>query len=239
MTGAPWLDSPVKRAIDIAVAGTALVIVSPVMAVVALLVRSRLGSPVLFRDPRAGRDGTPIDIIKFRSMSDACDPTGERLPDAERLGQFGQALRASSLDELPQFISVVRGDMSLIGPRPLPMAYVDRYDATQRRRLVATPGLTGWAQVHGRNTLDWPSRLAHDVWYVDHASFRIDLRIVALTVRVLLGRGGVSADGHVTMPAFLGNAEPETVDLVDERPISGHPGAVPASNDEPENLSAR
>jgi lipopolysaccharide/colanic/teichoic acid biosynthesis glycosyltransferase len=208
MTPAHWLRSPVKRAVDVAVATAALVIVSPVAAGVALAVRFRLGSPVLFRQARAGLNGRSIEIVKFRSMTDTRSADGELLADAERLPRFGRLLRASSLDELPQLWNVVRGDMSLIGPRPLPLAYVDRYDRSQRRRLDAVPGITGWAQVHGRNALDWPTKLALDVWYVDHASPRVDLKIVGLTVRALLTRGGVNAIDHVTMYEFLGN-EPE------------------------------
>ena len=200
-----WLHSPLKRAIDVVVAGAALLIVSPVLAVLAVAVRFRLGSPVLFRQERAGRDGRPFQIVKLRSMTDATGPDGQELPDADRLPRFGRLLRASSLDELPQFWSVLRGDMSLIGPRPLPMKYNDRYSAEQRRRLLATPGITGWAQVQGRNAIDWPTKLAHDVWYVDHASPRVDLQIVARTIRAVLSSSGTAADGHVTMPEFLGS----------------------------------
>jgi lipopolysaccharide/colanic/teichoic acid biosynthesis glycosyltransferase len=209
MTPARWLHSPVKRAVDAAVAAVALVVVSPIAAVVALAVRFRLGTPVLFRQARAGQGGRPIEIVKFRSMTDTRGADGELLPDAERLPRFGRLLRASSLDELPQLWSVVRGDMSLIGPRPLPLAYVERYDPEQRRRLDAVPGITGWAQVHGRNALDWPTKLALDVWYVDHASPLVDLRIVGLTVRALLTRGGVNAIDHATMYEFLGNDSPK------------------------------
>ena len=141
-------------------------------------------------------------------MTDARGADGELLPDDQRLPRFGRLLRASSLDELPQLWNVVRGDMSLIGPRPLPLTYVDRYSPEQRRRLDAVPGITGWAQVHGRNALDWPTKLGYDVWYVDHASPRIDLQIIGLTVRAVLGGGGVNAIDHVTMYEFLGD-EPE------------------------------
>jgi len=203
MTG--WLHSPLKRAIDAVVAGAALLVVSPVLVVLAVVVRFELGAPVMFRQERAGRDGRPFQIVKLRSMTDATGPDGEMLPDADRLPPFGRLLRASSLDELPQFWSVLRGDMSLIGPRPLPMKYNDRYSTEQRRRLLATPGITGWAQVQGRNAIDWPTKLAHDVWYVDHASLRVDLQIVARTIRaVLTPSGTTAADGHVTMPEFMG-----------------------------------
>lgn len=204
MGGTPWLLSRPKRAFDALAAGGALVVVSPVIAITALAVRIRLGSPVLFRQERAGRDGVPIEIVKFRSMIDGRGPDGEPLPDADRLPKFGRTLRATSLDELPQLWSVVRGDMSLIGPRPLPLKYVSRYSPEQRRRLEAIPGVTGWAQVQGRNELAWPDKLAFDVWYVDHASWRVDAKIVALTLRAVFGRSGVAADGHVTMPEFMG-----------------------------------
>jgi lipopolysaccharide/colanic/teichoic acid biosynthesis glycosyltransferase len=198
-----------KRAVDVAIAATVLVVASPIIAATAIAVRIRLGSPVLFRQARAGRDAHPIEIVKFRSMTDARGAHGEPLPDDQRLPRFGRLLRASSLDELPQLWNVVRGDMSLIGPRPLPLTYVDRYSPEQRRRLDAIPGITGWAQVHGRNALDWPTKLAYDVWYVDHASPRVDLQIVGLTVRAVLGGGGVNAIDHVTMYEFLGD-EPST-----------------------------
>lgn len=204
MGGTRWLHSRSKRAFDVLAAAGAIVVVSPLIALSALAVRFRLGSPVLFRQERAGRDGAPIEIVKFRSMTDSVGPNGELLPDADRLPAFGRMLRASSLDELPQLWSVVRGDMSLIGPRPLPMKYVSRYSPEQRRRLEAIPGVTGWAQVQGRNALAWPDKLAFDVWYVDHASWRVDAKIVALTVRAWFGRSGVAADGHATMPEFMG-----------------------------------
>lgn len=205
-----WLHSPLKRAIDVVVAGGALLIVSPVLAVLAVVVRVKLGSPVLFRQERAGRDGRAFEIVKFRSMTDATGTDGELLPDADRLPRFGRLLRSSSLDELPQLWSVLRGDMSLIGPRPLPMKYNDRYSPGQRRRLLATPGITGSAQVQGRNAIDWPTKLAHDVWYVDHASLRADVEIVARTIRAVLTPTDATADGYVTMPEFLGSqpAEP-------------------------------
>ena len=205
MTPARWLHSPVKRAIDATIAAVVLVITSPIIAATAIAVRVRLGAPVLFRQARAGRDGQPIEIVKFRSMTDERDAAGDLLPDDQRLPRFGRLLRASSLDELPQLWNVVRGDMSLIGPRPLPLTYVDRYSPEQRRRLDAIPGITGWAQVHGRNALDWPTKLAYDVWYVDHASPRVDLQIIGLTVRAVLGGGGVNAIDHVTMYEFLGD----------------------------------
>jgi lipopolysaccharide/colanic/teichoic acid biosynthesis glycosyltransferase len=207
VTRSAWLDSPFRRAIDVAAAGLVLLVASPILCATAVAVRLRLGAPVLFRQQRAGRDGRPIEIVKFRSMTDARGSDGELLDDEERLPAFGRSLRASSLDELPQLFTVLRGDMSLIGPRPLPVAYVDRYDDHQRRRLDATPGITGWAQVHGRNALDWPAKLELDVWYVEHASPRVDLTIIGRTVRSVFSRSGVAAADHATMPEFLGTPE--------------------------------
>lgn len=200
-----WLHSPLKRAIDVLVASVALVVLSPVLVVIAIAARVRLGSPVLFRQQRSGRDGAAIRVVKFRSMIDAAGSDGRPLSDAERLTPFGAWLRATSLDELPQLWSVVRGDMSLVGPRPLPSTYDDRYSPGQRRRLDATPGITGWAQVQGRNSIDWPTKLAHDAWYVEHASLRVDLAIIGRTVRAVVMRDGVSSDGHATMPEFTGD----------------------------------
>jgi lipopolysaccharide/colanic/teichoic acid biosynthesis glycosyltransferase len=201
----PWLHSPLKRAIDVAMAGTALIALSPVLVATAVAVRFRLGAPVLFRGERSGRGGAPIEVVKFRSMTNAVDADGRALADADRLTPFGARLRATSLDELPQLWSVLRGDMSIVGPRPLPSTYDDRYSPEQRRRLDATPGLTGWAQVQGRNAIDWPTKLAHDVWYVDHATLRVDLSVIWRTLRSVVSREGVSSDGHATMPEFLGD----------------------------------
>ena len=201
---AAWIGSRAKRAFDLAIAVPALVVLSPVAGLVALTVARRLGRPVLFRQARAGRGAVEFRVAKFRTMTDERGSDGELLPDEDRLTPFGAKLRATSLDELPQLWSVVRGDMSLIGPRPLPTRYVERYSAAQRRRLEARPGITGWAQVNGRNDTTWPDRLRHDVWYVDHASWRTDLRILAMTVRTAVSGSGVSASGHATMPEFRG-----------------------------------
>ena len=200
-----WLRGRTKRAIDVVGASVALLITAPVTAAVALAVRWRLGRPVLFRQERAGQDARPITVVKFRTMSGARDADGVLLPDEQRLDRFGRVLRATSLDELPQLWSVVRGDMSLVGPRPLPIVYVERYSAEQRRRLAARPGITGWAQVNGRNAVDWAERLAMDVWYVDNAGFLLDVKLVLRTVSVVLGRRGVSAEDHVTMHEFTGD----------------------------------
>jgi sugar transferase EpsL len=205
MSTSRWLTSPAKRGFDVVVASVFLVIVSPVIVLVAAAVRVLLGAPYTVNQQRAGRHGHPIGIVKFRSMTNERDADGELLPDEQRLGRVGRVLRGTSLDELPQLWSVVRGDMSLVGPRPLPLTYVDRYSPEQRRRLDATPGITGWAQVQGRNALSWPDKLALDVWYVEHASLWVDLRILVRTVRTVFGHTGVSAEGHATMPEFMGD----------------------------------
>ena len=217
MTRSAWLDSPLKRGADGLIAIAAIVVATPVLAVTAIAVRLTLGSPVLFCQQRAGRAGRPIDVVKFRSMTDARGPDGVLLTDEQRLTPFGSMLRSSSIDELPQLFSVVRGDMSLIGPRPLPLAYVERYDDEQRRRLDARPGITGWAQVNGRNSLDWATKLALDVWYVEHASPRVDATIIARTVRAVFSRSGVAATDHATMHEFLGTDTGTPVDTTDGR----------------------
>ena len=217
MTRSAWLDSPLKRGADGLIAIAAIVVATPVLAVTAIAVRLTLGSPVLFCQQRAGRAGRPIDVVKFRSMTDARGPDGVLLTDEQRLTPFGSMLRSSSIDELPQLFSVVRGDMSLIGPRPLPLAYVERYDDEQRRRLDARPGITGWAQVNGRNSLDWATKLALDVWYVEHASPRVDATIIARTVRAVFSRSGVAATDHATMHEFLGTGTGTPVDTTDGR----------------------
>jgi sugar transferase EpsL len=195
----------IKRAFDIAVSASALVFLSPTILVLALLVRWRLGSPVLFVQSRPGRDGAPFRMIKFRTMTDARDPDGVLLPDADRLVPFGLWLRRTSLDELPELWNVLRGDMSLVGPRPLLTAYLPLYSPEQARRHAVRPGLTGLAQVNGRNAQGWAERFAHDVWYVDNRSFALDLRILALTVVRVLRRDGIAAPGSATMPPFRGN----------------------------------
>lgn len=193
-----------KRLFDLAVAVPALVVLGPVLGVLALLVRWQLGAPVLFRQQRPGLHGRPFTLYKFRTMTEARDAEGHLLPDAQRLTPFGRFLRSTSLDELPELFNVVRGDMSLVGPRPLLMQYLERYTPTQRRRHEVRPGITGWAQVNGRNALDWPQRLALDVWYVDHLSFALDLRIIFITMVKILRREGISEPGQATMREFMG-----------------------------------
>lgn len=192
----------VKRLLDVGVAGTGLVLAAPAIAVIGLLVRLTMGRPVLFRQERPGLHARPFTVYKFRTMTDARGPDGELLPQAKRLTTMGQALRRSSLDELPQLWSIFKGDMSIVGPRPLLMEYLPTYTPEQMRRHDVTPGLTGWAQVHGRQMLEFEERFKLDVWYVDHWSLRLDLRIMLMTVRKVLSGDGVPPPDHVfTAPA--------------------------------------
>ena len=196
-----------KRALDLGLAVPALLVLTPVGLAVGGLIRLKLGGPVLFRQSRPGRDGQVFELIKFRSMSDARGANGELLPDEERLTPFGNRLRRLSLDELPTLWNVVRGDMSLVGPRPLLVQYLDRYTPEQRRRHEVAPGITGWAQIKGRNAITWEEKFDFDVWYVENVSLGTDLRILLRTVVQVLGRRGVSAEGHATMPEFTGSHE--------------------------------
>lgn len=193
-----------KRPLDLLVAAAALLLLAPLMGLIALAVRLRLGAPVLFRQQRPGLHGAPFTMLKFRTMTDACDADGKPLPDGERLTRLGRILRATSLDELPELVNVLRGEMSIVGPRPLLMAYLPRYNEQQVRRHEVRPGITGWAQVNGRNALSWDEKFALDVWYVDHMSLALDLRIAALTVWKVLRREGISAAGQATMGEFVG-----------------------------------
>jgi lipopolysaccharide/colanic/teichoic acid biosynthesis glycosyltransferase len=186
-------------------AGLALVIVTPILLIAAAMVALRLGRPVLFRQARLGRGGRTFSVLKLRTMTDAVDESGRPLPDAARLTRFGEALRAASIDELPQLANVILGDMSLVGPRPLFASYAPLYSATQRRRHDVRPGLTGLAQVSGRNALGWDEKFELDVWYVDHLSFALDLRILARTVWKLVSRRGVNQPGEATVVPFAGN----------------------------------
>jgi sugar transferase EpsL len=192
-----------KRALDVVVSAFSLVLLSPVLVAVAVIVWME-GSPVLFRQQRPGYKGVPFFALKFRSMIDQRDEQGRLLPDEARITRLGAFLRRSSLDELPQLWNVLRGDMSLVGPRPLLMQYLDRYTPEQARRHSVPPGITGWAQVNGRNDLAWEKRLALDVWYVDHWSFSLDLRILGITVWKVLKGEGIAAEGSATMPEFMG-----------------------------------
>lgn len=194
----------IKRCLDILGAGIGLLLLSPVFGVVALMIRIQMGAPIFFRQIRPGRHGRPFQMIKFCSMRHLVDADGNPLPDAERLTGLGRFLRASSLDELPELWNVLKGDMSLVGPRPLLMEYLPLYSPEQARRHDVRPGITGWAQINGRNAISWDEKFALDVWYVDNQSLWLDLKIIGLTIRKVLKREGISAAGEATMPKFTG-----------------------------------
>jgi lipopolysaccharide/colanic/teichoic acid biosynthesis glycosyltransferase len=196
-----------KRVLDLWLAVPALFVLAPVGLAVGGLIRWKLGGPVLFRQPRPGRDGRVFELIKFRTMSDSRGADRELLPDDQRLTPFGARLRRMSFDELPTLWNVVRGDMSLVGPRPLLVQYLDRYTPEQRRRHEVVPGITGWAQIHGRNAISWEEKFELDVWYVENVSLRTDLGIILRTAVQILGQRGISAEGHATMPEFEGSHE--------------------------------
>jgi lipopolysaccharide/colanic/teichoic acid biosynthesis glycosyltransferase len=191
-----------KRGLDIAIASIALVVFAPIMALIAAIIAAQLGHPVLFPQPRPGLNGRPFTLLKFRTMRNAVAEDGAPLPDADRLTPLGRFLRSTSLDELPQLWNVVKGDMSLVGPRPLLLNYLPYHTAEEMRRYEVRPGITGWAQINGRNTISWQQRFALDAWYVDHQSLWLDLKILWLTLIRVLRRSGISAAGHVTMPRF-------------------------------------
>ena len=193
-----------KRLFDLAGALVALVLLAPVLLLIALLIRLRMGAPVLFVQVRPGLHGRPFRMVKFRTMRQAIDADGKPLPDSERLTPLGQFLRSYSLDELPELWNVLKGDMSLVGPRPLLLEYLELYSPEQARRHEVKPGVTGWAQVHGRNNLDWDSKFALDRWYVDNHSPWLDLRIIFMTFGMVVRRDGISAAGEATMPNFRG-----------------------------------
>jgi len=194
----------VKRLLDILVSSLGLILLSPVLFIVSLKVAKNLGKPVLFRQKRPGLKGDIFEMIKYRSMRDATDGEGNILPDSERLTPFGKKLRSSSLDELPGLWNVLKGDMSLVGPRPLLVEYLPLYSAEQARRHDVRPGITGWAQVNGRNAISWEEKFKLDVWYVDNQSFWLDIKILFLTVKKVFVKDGISAEGEVTMPKFKG-----------------------------------
>ncbi|MGL1863266.1 MAG: sugar transferase [Pseudodesulfovibrio sp.] len=198
-----------KRLFDLIVTITGLFFFWPVMLIVALLVRVKLGGPVLFRQIRPGLHGKPFEIIKFRTMRDAVGPDGKPLPDCERLTSFGRLLRSTSLDELPELWNVLKGEMSLVGPRPLLMQYLDRYTPEQARRHDMRPGITGWAQVNGRNALSWDDKFLLDVWYIDNQSVTLDVKILWLTVGSVFKRDDVCQPGHATMEEFMGSETPK------------------------------
>ena len=193
-----------KRTFDCVFSLLALLLLAPVLVIVAWQVRRKLGSPVLFRQVRPGLCGQPFKMLKFRTMQDAVDANGKPLPDAERMTPFGNFLRSASLDELPELWNVLKGDMSLVGPRPLLMEYLPLYTPEQARRHEVRPGITGWAQVNGRNAISWEEKFNFDVWYVDNRSMLLDLRILLITFKKVIWRHGISAEGDVTMPRFMG-----------------------------------
>ena len=197
-----------KRLLDLCAASLGLIVLSPLMLAIAGLIRCKMGTPVLFRHIRAGKNGKPFRLLKFRTMTDARDAQANLLPDAQRLTPLGQGLRRLSLDELPQLWNVLGGEMSLVGPRPLLLEYVERYSPEQARRLGVLPGITGWAQTHGRNALTWEQKFTYDVWYVEYWSLWLDLCIVLSTVVAVLKRQGISQPGEATMVEFRGVPSP-------------------------------
>jgi len=194
-----------KRLLDIVIASSALVLLSPVYALVAYKVKKNLGSPVLFRQVRPGLHGKPFEMIKFRSMKDALDTAGNPLPDSERLTPFGKMLRATSLDEMPELWNVIKGDMSIVGPRPLLMEYLPLYNSEQAKRHEVRPGITGYAQVNGRNAISWEKKFELDTWYVNNHSLWLDFKIMLKTVKKVLAKDDISAEGDVTMHKFTGS----------------------------------
>ena len=194
-----------KRLVDILVSFFGIVLLTPIFLLVAFLIRKNLGSPVIFSQIRPGIDGKPFKMYKFRSMKNAIDTSGNPLPDAERLTPFGQKLRSTSLDELPELWNVLKGDMSLVGPRPLLMEYLPLYDKEQYRRHNVRPGITGWAQINGRNAISWEDKFKLDVWYVDNQSLKLDLKILLLTIKKVFIKEGVSSSGEVTTSKFTGS----------------------------------
>lgn len=196
-----------KRVLDVVCSGLGLLVLSPVLLVLAILIALRLGRPVLFTQTRPGLHGKPFRMFKFRSMTSACDASGNLLPDDQRLTPFGQRLRSTSLDELPGLWAVLKGDMSLVGPRPLLMEYLPLYTPEQARRHEVRPGITGWAQVNGRNAISWEEKFALDVWYVDNQSLWLDIKILFLTVKKVFVREGISAAGEATMSKFTGTTQ--------------------------------
>lgn len=193
-----------KRFFDLVLVIPGLILISPMLLLVAIVAKFKIGSPVLFQQERPGIHGKIFRMIKFRSMRNDRDANGELLPDEVRLVPFGKLLRATSLDEFPELWNVIKGEMSLVGPRPLLAKYLDRYNPTQARRHEVRPGITGWAQINGRNAITWEEKFDYDVWYVDNLSFFLDVKILALTVLKVFKRSGTSAEGHATMPEFLG-----------------------------------
>jgi sugar transferase EpsL len=208
-----------KRLFDLIVGGIATVVLLPLALLVGLVVRIGLGSPCIFRQERPGRDGIPFTLLKFRTMAPAENSVS--VTDAERLTWLGRLLRGTSLDELPELINVLRGEMSLVGPRPLLMQYMDRYEEWQKHRHDVLPGITGWAQVNGRNAISWDEKFTYDVWYAEHVSFSLDVRILLMTVKQVIVRNGISAPGEATMPEFRGSVGPVASKREPESPGNG------------------
>jgi sugar transferase EpsL len=194
----------IKILLDFILVSTGIILISPILLITAVLVRLKLGSPILFCQERPGHQGQPFMMYKFRTMTDQRNANGELLPDQDRLTPFGQILRSTSLDELPELLNVLKGDMSLIGPRPLLTRYLDRYTPTQARRHEVKPGITGWAQINGRNAISWEEKFKLDIWYVDNISFWLDCKILLLTFSKVLKRSGISQTGQATMEEFMG-----------------------------------
>ena len=194
-----------KRLFDVIGSIVGLILFSPIMVVLYFLILRNMGNPAFFRQARPGKDGKPFELIKFRSMKDAVDKDGNQLSDAERISPLGAKLRSSSADELPEFWSVLKGEMSLVGPRPLLMEYLPLYSTEQARRHDVRPGITGWAQINGRNALTWEEKFALDIWYVDNQSLWLDIKIILMTIKKVLMRDGIAAEGEATMPKFQGS----------------------------------
>jgi len=194
-----------KRIFDISGAAIGILVFSPILLWTAYKITREMGRPVFFNRMRAGKEGKPFKLYKFRTMTDAKDKNGELLPDAERLTPLGQKIRSSSIDELPQLINVLKGEMSLVGPRPLLLEYVPLYNKDQKRRLDVPQGITGWAQIHGRNAITWEEKFKNDIWYIDNWSFLLDMKIILMTIQKVLKHEGISAEGEATMPLFKGS----------------------------------
>lgn len=202
-----FYEKYIKRLLDFTLSFLALIILSPVLLVTALLVRIKLGSPIVFHQERPGKSEKIFQLYKFRSMTEKCDENGNLLPDDQRLTRFGQILRSTSLDELPELLNILRGDMSIVGPRPLLVKYLPLYNEEQRHRHDVRPGLTGWAQVNGRNAISWEEKFKLDVWYVGHISFWVDVKVILMTVKKVFCRDGISSETSVTMEEFSGAKE--------------------------------
>lgn len=211
MHKASFYEKYIKRLLDIVLSGGALIFLSPVLLITAILVRTKLGSPVIFCQERPGKDGKIFKLYKFRSMTDARDENGNLLPDDVRLTKFGKLLRSTSLDELPELWNIFKGDMSIVGPRPLLVKYLPLYNEEQKHRHDLRPGLTGWAQANGRNALSWEEKFRLDIWYVQNVSFAVDVKTILLTIKEVFRREGISSDTAATMEEFKGTKETDNV----------------------------